>query len=137
MSGSVTYTAWSQGRPELPSTNLLSLHSHPSLHRNANGIVSPVLLSCWAEDLACLSNFVLQSREPSTSRRARKLYTVVFTITLLNTTNMSLWKNSNLRISIPLRLLLSSLIVFFLSVYFFFAYGINVHLLSARGFGLL
>ena len=54
--------------------------SHPSLHRNANGIVSPVLLSCWVEDLACLSNFVLQSREPSTSRRARKLYTVVFTI---------------------------------------------------------
>ena len=80
MSGSVTYTAWSQGGPELPSTNLLLLHSHPSLHRNANGIVSPVLLSCWAEDLACLSNFVLQSREPSTSRRARKLYTVVFTI---------------------------------------------------------
>ena len=66
----------------LPSTNLLSLHSHPSLHRNANGIVSPILLSCWAEDLACLSNFVLQSREPSTSRRARKLYTVVFTIVL-------------------------------------------------------
>ena len=82
MSGSVTYTAWSQGGPELPSTNLLSLHSHPSLHRNANGIVSPVLLSCWAEDLACLSNFVLQSREPSTGRRARKLYTVVFTMVL-------------------------------------------------------
>ena len=74
------YTAWSQGGHELPSTNLLSLHSQPSLHRNANGIVSPVLLSCWAEDLACLSNLVLQSREPSTSRCARKLYTVVFTM---------------------------------------------------------
>ena len=61
---------------------LCPLRLHPSLHRKANGFASPVLLSCWAGALVRLSNFILQSREPSTSRRARKSYTIVFTTSL-------------------------------------------------------